>query len=174
MPLQTLPLPASVHKRLTAKLRLLIRSGDLEIPDGQGQPGFCMAIQLVPKRQLRSLAFGRPEGLRMFVETNNKIAAALDFLYAGNRVKLAQVYQGQGLYELLNALNKLEKKYARDKTVFHVQLISFLLAPGFYLLAISKKGKQFYHASPKKLTALSARQLQTQIGQLIQQRSGSL
>jgi hypothetical protein len=171
MPLQSLNLPASIHSSLRKATRNLIKKNLFasEKIDVSYDVGFCMYIQSVPKKQLRLFSFGRPEGIRAFIQSGKNVIAAADFLFTGKKLKLSYIHQGDGLKILLSVLNKLEKKYAGKKGFFYAELIYFLLAPGPYLLIRSKTTKQFYYSTAKKVTPVSVTGLKKQVTKILDQ-----
>ena len=172
MPLQSLKLPASVFTKLKRKIRWLI-SNNIIPPSKKSTAsydlGFCMHFQIVPKKEIISLNFGSPEGIRVFIQSGINVIAAADFLFTGKKLKLSYVHQGHGLKLLLAMLNKLEKKYAGDKEICHAELIYFLLAPGPYILIKSNKKRQFYHSTGEKLVAVSYEGLKNQVNKILTQ-----
>jgi len=171
MPLQSLKLPVALHSKLRKKTCNLIEENlySFKKIDASYDIGFCMYIQSVPKKQFRSLAFGRPEGIRTFIQSGKKVIAAADFLFIGKTLKLSYIHQGDGLRLLLNVINKLEKRYAAKKDPFFAELIYFLLAPGPYILIRSKTRKQFYYSTPKKVMPISIAGLKKQMNKILYQ-----
>jgi len=168
MPLHSYPLNDTLHHRIRRKVATLCKTGILTVPNSKKfTVGFCMPIQLVPQKQIASLRFGEPEGLRIFIQCGEDVVAAVDFFFKNHKLKLSQIYEGNGLQELTVLLNRLEKKYATTDKLFHVELISFLLSPGIYMLARGKKEIHYYTFSKERLSAVSAGKLQKQVDQLI-------
>jgi hypothetical protein len=173
MPLQSLKLPAPLYLKMRKKIHSLIEKNNLndsEKIDASYDLGFCMHIQIVPKKQFDSLFFGKPEGIRAFIQSGTTVFAAADFVFAGKKLKLSYMHQGQGLNVLLTTLNKLEKKYAGDKEIMNAELIYFLLAPGPYILIKSDKKNQFYYATAKKLSPVTLEGLKKQVNKILVQR----
>ena len=165
MPLESLKLPPTLHRNLKRKTSALKRKifNDADKIDGRCELGFCMYIQTVPKGQFNAYSFGKPEGIRAFIQSGITVIAATDFLFAGKNLRLSYIYQGKGLRVLVSALNKLEKKYSRDKEVYNAELIYFFLASGPYLLIKSKRKKQFYYTTSKEVIPISYENLRKKI-----------
>ncbi len=173
MPLESLHLNGAVKAKLRRKIRWLINTEILHTRAGSAASydlGFCMHIQVVPKKQFNSFEFGRPEGIRAFIQSGDNVIGAADFLFNRKILKLSYVHQGHGLNVLLEMLNKLEKKYARMRSNCHAELIYFLLAPAPYLLVKSGKKKQFYHSKKGRLLPVSSAGLKKEINGILVQR----
>jgi hypothetical protein len=173
MPLQSLKLPFETVAKLKRKMRQLIKDNLFHSTpkiDHSYTIGFCMHIHVVAKKQIESFAFGKPEGIRAFIQLGDSVAAAADFTIKNGRLKLSYLHHGPILKQLLSAMNKLEKKYSSHKEPCHAELIYFLLATGPYILIKSKKEKQFYQSTPEKLIPISAEQMKKQIISILLQR----
>lgn len=171
MPLHSLKIPISIHSRLKKATRNLVKKKLFasEKVDITYDVGFCMYIQNVPKSQYTFFSFGRPEGVRAFIQTGKNVIAAADFLFIGKKLKLSYIHQGDGLKILLHMLNKLEKKYAGKKDIFYAELIYFLLAQGPYILIRSKTKKQFYYSTAKRVMPISVAGLKKQVNKILHQ-----
>lgn len=170
MPIHSLQLQAGVQTKINKKIRSLFKSGILHNSKKSARPytiGFCMHIQIVPKKQIQSLAFGKPEGIRVLIQSENDVIAAADFLFVKKRLKFSYVHHGNGLNILLSSINKLEKKYKDDKNICNVELIYFLLATGPYILIKSKKEKHFYHATAERLGKITPEQMRKQVTNIL-------
>lgn len=172
MPLRSLKLPAPLHAKLRRKIRQLIAKGYLhptEEIDTSYDLGFCMHIQVVPKKKLNSFFLGKPEGILAFIQAGSDVIAAAAFLYAGKTLKLSHVVLAHSLKPLLSALNKLEKEYEEDKKIWYTELIYFLLASS-YVLVKSSDRKKFYYSISKKLKPVSAEDIREQVNKILDQR----
>jgi hypothetical protein len=168
MPLESLKLNASLYSKLRRKTSRLIKEilPPTEKIDRSYQPGYCMYVQSVPK-QFNSFSFGKPEGIRVFIQSGKNVIAAADFLFGRKNLKLSYIYQGEGLKMLIAALNKLEKKYSKEKQVYHAELIYFFLAPGPYFLIQSGRKKQFYYSTTEKILPISPEALKKRIAMIL-------
>jgi hypothetical protein len=174
MPLQSLKLSSSQTLDLKEQIRWMLNKQLLQLPknaDSNYDLGFCMHIQNVPRKEYEFLNFGKPEGIRAFIQSGTNVIAAADFLFTGNKMKMSYVHQGNALRLLLIVLNKLEKKYARSRKIYNAEFIYFLLSPGLYILIKSGKTKQFYYSTPKRLVPVSGDALKKQINKIIAQQS---
>jgi hypothetical protein len=170
MPLQSIKLKADILAKLKRRIRALIAKDILhpttEIDHSYGI-GFCMNIQIVPKKQIDSLSFGKPEGIRVFIQSKNSIIAAADFLYGKKNMKLSYLHYGHGLKLLVASLNKLEKRYKRHKDIYTAELIYFLLSNGLYILIKSRKQRQFYQSTHEKLSVISSEKIKKQVTNIL-------
>jgi competence protein ComGF len=173
MPLASLQLSPSLKKRIQLRINKLSKNPGLIYSENKtAKPTFvfCASIQFV-RQQLKALdSFGKPEGIRVLVESDKKIIAAVDFLFSGERLKLLQIYQGTALLELIAVINKLERKYSKKKESYHLELISFLPSPGFYLMATSKNSKEFYQTKHNSVLSVSKENLERQLLKIIHQK----
>ncbi|HVV04174.1 MAG TPA: hypothetical protein VHC96_08115 [Puia sp.] len=128
-------------------------------------PGFCMPIQLMPKQG--TLKLGAPEGIRVFVQQDDKVLAAVDFMYHGPQLKLNTVHQGSGVRSMLVILNKLEKRYMRYPGACRPELIYFLLGNSPYFKVTAGKEIRYFHQPKEKLLAVTAEQLLRNISSII-------
>jgi hypothetical protein len=172
MSLQSVPVAPAIRKQLISKLQGLVEEQVLKISGRAAtsvKPSFRMAIQLVRSDKLQELTFGKPEGLRVLVTSKSKTIAAVDFLFEQDDLKLLHIYQGKALFELVDVLQKLKQEYRNHKTIYHIQLISFVPAPGFYLMLTSKNERHFYKTA-HQLNRLSIYQLQEELKELVREK----
>lgn len=170
MPIQTYKLKPEISKKINRAVTGLLRKNVLHKAapaDKLFESGFCMPIQNVPKRQLNSLKFGKPEGYRVFIQHANTVHAAVDFVYGKTGLKMTAIHQGQGLYTILVILNKLEKKYRSSKAPCYPELIYFLLAEGPYIRVTTGKKTTYFHSNKDRLGTISPDQLKKKIETII-------
>ena len=163
MPLKPAILNKATERSILRKIRFLQKSEIIIDGEAEAEIAFPMFIQLVPKNQIRKFSFGKPEGLRVFVQEKRRIIAAMDFSLQTKVLKLVQIHQGPALKTLIKMINALEKKYEKRKSVYHVELISFLFTRGLYVLVRSGKTIQFYYGSTKKMVGVSPDQFKAHI-----------
>ena len=160
----------AVVAKLKRKIQQFAGKGLLYLPPtakNNYDIGFCMDVQVIPKNQIESLAFGKPEGIRVLIQSGANVISAADFLYAGEKLKLSYLHHGKGLALLVSTLNKLEKKYQRTRNIYRAELIYFLLSAGTYVLIKSKSTCHYYHAAPRKMTRISPEQLKRQVSEIL-------
>jgi hypothetical protein len=170
MPIQSFRLPKATKQKVKRKIRELLNKNVLHSVSEDYtlfESGFCMPVQIVPKPQIDSLKFGKPEGFRVFIQHESAVLAAVDFVYRNNRLITITIHQGKGLQSILTALNKLEKKYEQYSKAFRIELIYFLLAPGSYFRVSSGKQVTYFQHHKERLTSVSAERLQKQIVTII-------
>jgi len=173
MPLQSLRLSISLRAKLKRKTRQLIAKGFLlpvKSGDSSYDVGFCAHIQNLPARRGRPLIFGRPEGIRVFIQSGTFVIGVADFLFAGKNLKLSHVVTGHSLKPILATLNSLEKKYVKDKISRHVEFVQFLLSGDPYMLVKSPGRKEYYHSNSKRLKAISPEKILRQVNQILAER----
>ena len=171
MPIQSHQLSPASLRQIQRKINELLRKEVLHRqPDDYDlyKPGFCAPIQIVPKQRAGSLQFGKPEGVRVFVQHRNSVLAAVDFMYKGHQLKLTTVHQGAGLRSMLMVLNKLENKYKHSPIACHPEFIYFLLGEWPYIKVRAGKEITYFHHPKERLTAVPADRLLKQIRTIIQ------
>ena len=170
MPVQTYTLPPDTARKIKRKIKDLLRRSVLPVNPNDYRvykPGFCMPVQLIPKKQVDSLKFGKAEGFRIFIQQGINVLAAVDFTYSKTQLITTAIHQGQGLQTLLKALNKLEKKFKLQKQACYPELIYFLLTPGVYFKVSAGRQVTYFHYHKERLTTISAKRLQNQVLSII-------
>jgi|GEM_PF-3329042 len=161
MPLESVKLPASLKKVIERKIKKLLAQDVFFGPTVETpyRAGFCLHMQVVPRGQVKSLQFGKPEGIRVLLENKNNVLAAVDFRKTpSGRLKISNIHQGKGLTKVLDTLNQLEKMLATAKQVWEPELIFFLLSPVPYIKIKSGKKVEFLKLEKgkiKKVTPIS-------------------
>jgi hypothetical protein len=163
MPLKPIILKEATERAIMRRVRVLQESDIIVDGEAKAEIVFPMYIQLVPKQQLRKFSFGKPEGLRVFIQEKKKIIAAIDFSITGKVLKLMQVHQGPALKMLVKMINSLEKKYSRTRGIHHVELISFLFTRGLYVLVRSGKNRQFFYGAPNRFLKVTENEFKAHI-----------
>ena len=172
MPLQAKKLSSKLEKRILVTIRAVVKKGLLHFfhQSHRYNVAFSLPIQIVPKKQVRSFVFGKPEGIRVILTEADRVASAMDLMYTKKRLKFSHAYEGKSLPPLLNALNTLERKYRNVKEAVEPVLIYFLLAPHPYLLVKGKTKMDFFQVHEGKPRKISKERLQKQIYRVLENR----
>jgi len=169
MPLRAKTLSSQLKRRILVNVRTVVKKGVLHFlhESGEYDVAFYMHFHIVPKRQVRSFAFGKPEGIRVFLIESGKVASAIDLVYKKRSLRFSAAYEGNSLQRLLDALNDLERKYNKVKENVEPVLIYFLLAPHPVLLAKGKTITDYFQFPAGKIRRISKERLQSQIQRII-------
>lgn len=160
------PLKKTIDKKIAALIKDGIVSGiEPNIPDYK--IFFCMAIQFVPKLSKQQFSFGKPEGVRVFVSTGQKVSAAIDFVFHKNGLKFSHIYQGKPLVELVKMIKKLQRKYAGTAGKNYIELIQFFYLQSQFVLVKTGRKRVFFRYSGKKLLEYTIQDLKNQINAIL-------
>jgi hypothetical protein len=160
------PLQQKVEKRIASLINDGIIAG-IEPDRKRYQIFFCMAIQFVPKFSKQRFYFGKPEGLRVFVSSERKVAAAIDFVFHKEGVKFSHIYQGYRLDQLVKTIKKLRGDYARSAVKAHIELIQFFYSRSQFMLIKVGRNRSFYRSTGSRLTQITLPQLRNEIESIL-------
>jgi len=134
-------------------------------------PVFWIPIQVVPKKQLRNLHLGAPEGIRLLFENGDDIVLALDFTFRGKRMFLSAAHgPGHFLDTFVQSINALEKKCRKEPGVQTVELVYFILFTGPCLMLKSGRTLRFFHFVKGRLREITHTKLEKQVEAILATR----
>lgn len=166
MPIEKFKLKEPLQKKIEKQIASLVSDGiiaGIEPDDSDYHIFFSMAIQFVPKLSRQRFSFGKPEGVRIFISTGRKVAAAIDFVFHKAAIKFSHIYQGFPLLQLVGCIKKLQYKYAKDKNKINIELIQFLYVRYQFMLVKAGRDRIFYRNAGNKLTKITLQQLKNEI-----------
>lgn len=170
MSIENFALIASVEKNIEKKIAALIKDGivsGIEPNTPDYKIFFCMAIQFVPKLSKQQFSFGKPEGVRIFISTGQKVSAAIDFVFHKRGLKFSHIYQGKPLDQLVNMIKKLQQKYAGTAGKHYIELIQFFYLQSQFVLVKTGRKRLFFRYSGKKLTVYTFQDLKNEINSIL-------
>jgi hypothetical protein len=172
MALHPKKLSTDLKNKIVRNIRTLTKKGLIDTTGNKMtyHLAYYMDIQIVPKKQVDTLAFSKPEGIRVFLMQGNKFCISVDFLYRGQRLWFSSSLQGHTLLTLSRAIRVLEEKLRLKKNRQEAVLVFFLLCPDTFLMVKDGRKKIFYQYGRKGLWEISQNDLRDQVKHAIEDR----
>jgi len=159
------------ENKIWSILNELIEAGLIVIKNKQNiKIGFSIDLQFVHAKEIDTMDFGKPEGIRLVLFEGKQAVSIVDFIYSGREITFLHSIKKDHLKNSLDLIKSIEKEILNNPKKYAATYLNFLINLSPFVLIKNKSSIIYFKYEKKRLIRQTKKDIKKELKSIVSSR----